>query len=171
MWRAGFSAMAATLADDVIARPEVFWQGASMVLRAFALCLACLAGTARADIFDDLSGTFGSLTQSETTCRLNPHRTTFSADRATVRLAWAAPFTDYRGEARTEGRYTILGHDAVSITMRAEGETRLTEAGDPVVWIMRRTAGIDGYCWGRTDWPEARCIGVHVRCPEVAPSS
>lgn len=142
-----------------------------MFLRAFALCLACLTGAARADIFDELSGTFGSLTNSETTCRLNPHRTVFSEDRATVSLKWMAAFTDYRGALRAEGLYTILGHDALSVTMRAEGETRLTEAGEPVVWIMRRTAGIDGYCWGRTDWPEARCIGVHVRCTEVAPSS
>ncbi|GAB1480157.1 hypothetical protein MASR2M74_27320 [Paracoccaceae bacterium] len=136
------------------------------------LCLLCLltAAPAGADVFDDLSGRFGA-TFNPNTCARNPHRVSFDASRSRARFVWDHPITDFRGEERLEGSYEVLGHDDSSITMRIEGETRLTEDGAPAVWIMRRVAALDGYCWGRTDWPSGRCVNVTIRCPGEAPIS
>ena len=135
-----------------------------------ALALALATAPARADIFDDLSGRFGA-TFNAHTCAANPHSVRFDATRSRAQFVWDHPITDFRGEERLEGRYEVLSHDANSITMRIEGETRLTDAGLPAVWIMRRVAALDGYCWGRTDWPAGRCVNVTIRCPGGAPIS
>lgn len=141
-----------------------------MPIRLLCLALMLAAAPARADIFDDLSGRFGS-TFSPNTCARNPHRVAFDASRSRAHFVWDQPITDFRGEERLEGSYEVLGHDDSSVTMRIEGETRLTDDGAPVIWIMRRVAALDGYCWGRTDWPAGRCENVTIRCPEVAPTS
>ena len=103
--------------------------------------------------------------------RDSPHTVTFDAGRSRAQFVWDHPITDFRGEERLEGRYEVLGHDDSSITMRILDETRLTEDGAPVVWIMRRVVALDGYCWGRTDWPAGRCENVTIRCPGETPIS
>ena len=141
-----------------------------MPIRLLCLALVLAAVPSRADIFDDLSGRFGA-TSNPNTCARNPHRVRFDAARSRAFFVWDHPITDFRGEERLEGSYEVLGHDADTITMRIEGGTRLTEDGAPAVWIMRRVAALDGYCWGRTDWPAGRCVNVTIRCPEAAPTS
>jgi hypothetical protein len=121
-----------------------------------------------ADVFDRLTGAFGTPFGGVDTCRDNPHSVRFSADRTRVAFRWGGDIRDYRGEWRAAADYSVLGHDDTGITMALDGETRLTDAGNPVVWILRPVKGLDGYCWGRTDWPLLRCIAVNVRCAEDA---
>lgn len=139
-------------------------------IRLFCIVLALAAAPASADIFDDLSGNFGA-TSGPNTCAANPHHVTFIDGRSRAHFVWDRPIIDFRNEERLEGTYEVLGHDAASVTMRIEGETRLTDAGEPVVWIMRRVDALHGYCWGRTDWPAGRCENVSIRCPAEAPIS
>jgi len=141
-----------------------------IAIRLFCIAFALAAVPARADIFDDLSGRFGA-TFNPNTCARNPHRVSFDAARSRAFFVWDHPINDFRGQERLEGSYEVLSHDADTITMRIEGETRLTEDGAPAVWIMRRVAALDGYCWGRTDWPAGRCVNVTIRCGEEAPTS
>ena len=141
-----------------------------IAIRPLCLVFALAAAPARADVFDDLSGRFGA-TFNPHTCAANPHSVRFDATRSRAQFVWDHPITDFRGDERLEGSYEVLGHDANSITLRIEGETRLTDDGSPAVWIMRRVAAPDGYCWGRTDWPAGRCVNVTIRCPEATPIS
>jgi len=128
------------------------------------VCFVLLAASpARADVFHDLSGRFGKLA-GPNTCAQNPHVVTFSEDRSQAHFVWAAPIIDFRGVSRMGGSYVILSHDDQSVTMRIPEETRLTDTGETVVWIMRRVTEPEGYCWGRTDWPVTRCEQEAVRC-------
>ena len=139
-------------------------------IRMIGLLLPLVALPAHADIFDDLSGQFGKL-GGPNTCAQNPHVVTFSEDRSQAHFAWQSPIVDFRGVTRLGGSYVILSHDNQSITMRIPEETRLTEDGETVVWIMRRVAEPEGYCWGRTDWPITRCELMTVRCMPDTPIS
>ena len=139
-------------------------------IRLLSIALALAATPARADIFDDLSGRFGS-TFNAHTCAANPHSVRFDDDRRQAHFIWDHPITDFRGQERLEGTYEVLRHDADTITMQIAGETRLTDDGAPAVWIMRRVAALDGYCWGRTDWPAGRCVNVTIRCRDATPIS
>jgi hypothetical protein len=143
-------------------------------LFAFALVLGTSSlthATAARDIFDQLTGTYGAPGVQGMACSDNPHRVTFSADRAASVFRWSKEITDYAGEPRLEGRYVVHTSDGTSITMEIVGEQRRTRDGRPVVWIMHRVTDPDGYCWGRTDWPQDRCESLHLRCTGDLPVS
>lgn len=140
-------------------------------LSMFALSLSATALAARADVFDLASGTWGLIDHEDLSCAVNPHRISFSADQDRALFLWDHPMLAYDGEWRREGGYRVLSHDAQSITMALDGELRLTEAGEPVVWVLRLLAGGTRYCWGRKDWPEDRCIDRYIRCPGAVPVS
>ncbi len=141
-----------------------------MRLLATLLCLLALPAQAQT-IFDRMTGDWALPFTEGMTCAENPHSLTFSADRRRAFFRWTGPMINYRGEVDQAGDYTVLNHDDGGITMALEGETRVTEAGDPVVWILRPANGVDGYCWGRTDWPGGRCVALHVRCRGATPIS
>ncbi len=133
-----------------------------------ALTLAA-ALPARADLFEDLAGSYGAAFRKDLSCAVAPHRLSFSADRRRAHFQLSAPTRDYQGALRSQADYTVLGWDETGIRMQLDGETRLTEGGVPVVWILRKAAGLDGYCWGRTDWPQGRCQHLMLRCAEDLP--
>ncbi len=132
----------------------------------FVLLLAGTAGPAAADVFDRLSGTFGRPFMADD-CRNNPHVFRFSPDRSRAFVSWEQPIFTFRQLWETAAEYEVTGHDEAGVTMRFADETRLAADGRPVVWIMRPVALPEGYCWGRTDWPAARCEFHAVRCGEV----
>lgn len=121
---------------------------------------------AETDFFAALTGDYGRPFSAEYTCQKNPHHVSFSADHRRALFEWRQDIMGYDGSVRKTAEYTVLGSNSVGIIMRLDGESRLTDTGEPVVWIMRPTLGVDGYCWGRTDWPEAQCIAPHIRCPD-----
>ncbi len=43
------------------------------------------------------------------------------------------------------------------------GETRLTDAGEPVVWDLVLKSE-DSFCWDRTDWEQGGCTKNNARC-------
>ncbi len=136
-------------------------------------CVVALAPLgALADIFDEIeSHRFGSLASPDSTCARAPHRIRFSPDRSRATFHWAADITSYLGEQNREAGYTVLGYDDTAITMQLDGEQRRTASGEAVVWILRPITRPEGYCWGRTDWPTGRCVGAHIRCETLAPTS
>jgi hypothetical protein len=121
---------------------------------------------ARAEtIFDRMSAAWGSAYSAEDSCRENPHAIAFSADFGRASFTWDQPITGYDGSIRKTADYTVLDHAADRITMALDGESRLTDAGVPVVWVLRLVQNGGAYCWGRTDWPSEACVALHLRCP------
>lgn len=135
------------------------------------LCLLLLiaAAPARADIFDDLAGSYGTAFREDLSCARAPHRVSFSADRRRAHFELSSEISDYQGQPRRRADYTVLGLGAEGIEMVLDGETRLTAEGRPVIWVLRKAAGIDGYCWGRTDWPRGKCQHLNLRCKDDLP--
>ncbi len=131
-----------------------------------ALLLCAASGVARAEdgIFSRLTGTYGSPDDPSQACATNPEHVTFSADGSRLLIDFGTPVLDYLGQDRTHAGYDVLAQDAAGVTVLLDGEERTTDAGEPVVWIMRPTTAPDGYCWGRTDWPVMRCPHRMVRC-------
>lgn len=135
------------------------------------LLLSAAPALAEEDPFFRLSGTFGRPFTADSDCQTNPHTVRFLQGNHRARFEWPNLVEDYEGKPRVFAEYSVQGLDGNGIIMALDGESRLTEAGEPVVWIMRPVARPDGYCWGRTDWPAARCIAVTLRCKGDAPSS
>lgn len=131
---------------------------------ALLLCAAAGAARAEGDIFSRLTGTYGSPDDPAQACATNPEHVTFSADGSRLLIDFETPVIDYLGQDRTQAGYDVLGQDSAGVTVLLDGEQRVTDAGEPVVWIMRPTSAPDGYCWGRTDWPVMRCPHQMVRC-------
>ena len=135
--------------------------------------LACLAAffampaRAETDFFGVLSGTFGQLYEAEGDCQTNPHRVTFTDGNSRALFEWAGPIIDYEEKSRVIGGYGVGGVNDLGIILNLDGESRLTAEGKPVTWVMRPVMGFDGYCWGRMDWPDARCETPQIRCPAV----
>jgi hypothetical protein len=124
---------------------------------------------AESDLQAQLTGTFGMPDNPDFTCAVNPITITFSADGRVMTSTMAASIIDYEGKVRISGDYAVRGMDAGGLALALEGESRLTTAGDPVVWVLRPTP--DGFCWGRTDWADDDCESYHVRCGDAAPLS
>jgi hypothetical protein len=141
-------------------------------MRCVVICLAFLMpGVARAesDVMAQLTGTFGMPDNPDFTCEANPITITFSTDGTVMTSTMAEAIIDYEGKLRISGDYAVRRADSGGLALALEGESRLTDAGDPVVWVLRPTP--DGFCWGRTDWADEDCESYHVRCGEAAPLS
>ena len=141
------------------------------LLALLAPCLLPAPVAAQASPFDVLTGTFGASYLLEESCRKNPHTVRFTDGQSRARFDWQTPIMGYDDQPRSHSEYTVVGLDGDGIIMALDGESRITASGAPVVWILRPVQRPDGYCWGRTDWPAARCIALHLRCPGGAPTS
>jgi hypothetical protein len=128
--------------------------------------LVCLPGLAAAQgLADTMRGSlFGSASDPAGSCAVNPHLIEFTGGRPHLLLIWDAPWTNADGEIETNRRYDLLAMDGSTFTLRDEHERQVTEAGDLPLWILRRTTQPEGYCWGRTDWPQLRCEDQQLRC-------
>lgn len=131
-------------------------------MRAFlgVLFLVLHVGAADADdlpaLIDNLSNGAWGWPEGENTCSLNPQRLEFSPDNETVTFRWS--------HTHEPALYQILYHDSNSITMILDGEDRLTDNGDRVIWQLR-VKDADRFCWRRTDWPGYACTADLRRCP------
>ena len=130
-----------------------------------ACLLALLPTLASAqDLTDTMRGLYGSATDPAGSCAANPHRLDFMSSPPHLLLMWKAPWTDAKGETQTDRRYDLLGMDDSTFTLRWEDDPSQTDAGRRPIWILRHTAQPEGYCWGRTDWPQMRCEDQQLRC-------
>ena len=101
---------------------------------------------------------------ADSLCVANPHTISFSPDHAVMYLAHRVPWTDSAGKEHRVAVYDIQDHSPSQVRGLIRGETRRTEAGDPVVWDLILTSP-NSYAWHRTDWPSSgRTKGVR-RCP------
>lgn len=129
------------------------------------LLLAVLPGLAPAqDLVEAMTGRYGSASDPAGSCALNPHELQVMAQPPHLFLTWAAPWTDATGKTISNRHFDILAWNQTGFTLRDEDERQVTDAGRPLVWILRRTKLPQGYCWGRTDWPQMRCEDQQLRC-------
>ncbi|MBT0959281.1 hypothetical protein IV417_17975 [Alphaproteobacteria bacterium KMM 3653] len=137
-----------------------------MLLRPLTLAALLLtpATGAQADIFDELHGSVWAFdTRLGMRCHENAHTIHFNADRTEAYFAWDTPMVNYKNEIDQDATYDVIEHDDTSITLYLHEESRVTESGSPVVWILRLPDATT-YCWDRTDWLPGQCTHVHVRC-------
>ena len=129
--------------------------------RIASVLLFCSALPVQAeDIFDSLRGQYGSATDPATSCASNPHDLDFMAQPPHALFTWAKPRADGAGDER----YDLMDHSDSTLTLRLEGDIRRTATGAHPIWILRLTTQPQGYCWGRTDWPDVHCEDQQVRC-------
>lgn len=95
-------------------------------------------------------------------CSENPHYITFSPDRKTAQFRVDKPF-QIDEKMVSEYSYTILSSEERSITMVMDGETRRTDSGDRVVWVLI-LKNPTTYAWRRTDWEPSRLTPDVARC-------
>lgn len=121
------------------------------------------------DVFSIAAGTWGwTTTPADSACGAGRHTITFSADRRLMYITQATPWTDPSGAVRQVSEYDILEHSGRHIRGRIRGETRLTDAGEPVAWdLVIRSP--DAYQWHRTDWMALGHTARIERCPAGTP--
>lgn len=135
-----------------------------MILLAALILCAGIAPAAAQSVFDSLTGSYGSASDTATSCAENPHRLEFMADPPHALFSWDKPWADSDGQMIQGERYDLLDHSDTTLALRREGDPARTSDGRRPTWILRLTATPDGYCWGRTDWPLVRCEDQQLRC-------
>ncbi|MGO4853791.1 hypothetical protein [Phaeovulum sp. W22_SRMD_FR3] len=91
----------------------------------------------------------------ENSCAQNPQSLRFSADLSTMTYSWA--------HTHDPSVYRVVTLTDTAFRSRIEGETRLTEAGNPVEWDLRMVDA-NHFCWHRADWPPLACTKMLERC-------
>jgi len=115
------------------------------------------------DIFAVVEGKW-AWTTSDSGCAGESHRIAFTPDRAVMTIAASKPYEGADGKLDSMAVYDVLSHTQASIRGAIRGETRLTDAGAPVVWdlVLR---GPNNYAWHRTDWFRGAVTREIQRCP------
>lgn len=143
----------------------MFWGSVLRVL----LVLLFVPQIAVADVFDRMTGSFGVPDVPAESCSANPVFSSFSPDRGRVNFVWGRAVPSYTGAMITAYGGMVVRVEGGSLIMLRDNETRLTDAGQPVLWEMRPTVAPDGYCWHRLDWDPAECLPL-IRCTPEANS-
>ena len=117
------------------------------------------AGT---DIFGVAAGTW-DWAGADSFCVRDPHTIAFSSDQRVLVLTHKLPWTDSSGVEHRVAEYDIQQSSRRHVRGRIRGETRRTEAGEPVVWDLVLTSR-DEYRWHRTDWPKGGYTKPVRRC-------
>lgn len=125
-----------------------------------ALFIFLLASPASADVLQHLSGDWGLTYLQGFTCAENPTHIAVQGDRLTFSTPHPAP--DYTGVPILSFGGTILSHDAQTLVMRRDDETRLDAKGAPILWRLHLYP--DGFCWERMDQPRPLCPTEWHRC-------
>jgi hypothetical protein len=98
----------------------------------------------------------------QNTCQLNPQTFRFSGDRNTLTISWK--------HTHDPAIYHLTDASEGVFVADIEGETRLTDAGAPVRWMLFMT-GEDSFCWHRMDWDSGMCTKDQIKCPTSVPNS
>lgn len=135
------------------------------------LLLAFMAGQATAFMAEDMEGRYEAVDGSANTCAHNPARLTIRRTPDHLSFDWPVPMTIFDGSTSRGVTYDLLEERADALVLRLEGETRRTDGGQPVIWLLRPNPDLSGFCWGRTDWPTLHCESAYRRCEQAAPTS
>ncbi|OUR65494.1 hypothetical protein A9Q79_00410 [Methylophaga sp. 42_25_T18] len=88
----------------------------------------------------------------------------FSNDNRTAYFGRPIPPIDDEGNPISSYTYQVLYNDENSITMIVNGEDRLTETGDRMVWVLIMIDS-DHFTWRATHWNmDARSQLIMKRC-------
>jgi hypothetical protein len=141
------------------------WRGhpGGMWRAAFLLMLLPTLASAQ-DLVTTMRGLYGSATDPAGSCAVNPHQIDFLAQPPHLMMMWKAPWTDAKGVTQYDRRYDLLAVGDNTFTLRREDEDQTTDTGTRPIWILRHTTQPEGYCLGRTDWPQMRCEDQQLRC-------
>ena len=127
-----------------------------------ALLALCAAPAAAQSVFDRAAGLYGDASDPALSCAANPHELSFIDSPPHAFFTWAEPAPDAQGRMRRVDRYDLEGATDTALLLELEGSPERTADGRRPVWILRLT--VDGYCWGRQDWPLIRCERPQLRC-------
>lgn len=115
------------------------------------------------EIFAVVSGTW-DWADADSTCAANPHTISFSDDHRLMYLVHRRPWSDTTGAERRVTVYDVREETDSRIRGAIQGEPRVTETGEPVVWDLLLTSR-DSYVWRRTDWSFYAHTNPVGRCP------
>jgi hypothetical protein len=96
-------------------------------------------------------------------CEAESHRFAFSANDTRAMITYKKSFTGIDGRTKNTSDYLVLYAEANKITMYLENESRRTDAGDRVVWVLILESP-SRYSWRRTDWKPGVATAKRVRC-------
>jgi hypothetical protein len=113
------------------------------------------------DVFQSVTGKW-AWRDKPNQCDENPHYISFSPDRKTAYFRVAKPFEN-EGKMVSEYSYTVLYSEGATIAMLLNGETRRTDFGDRVVWVLI-LKNPTTYTWRRTDWVPSNSTADVGRC-------
>jgi len=117
-----------------------------------------------ADIFAVVEGRWAWTTADSGCAGGEWHRIAFTPDRTVMTIAASKPYEGADGKLDSLAVYDIVSHTRGSIRGAIRGETRLTDAGEPVVWDLV-LKGPNHYAWHRTDWARGGSTLEIERCP------
>tara|TARA_R110002072_G_scaffold57419_1_gene147679 strand:- start:1034 stop:1483 length:450 start_codon:yes stop_codon:yes gene_type:complete len=139
------------------------WAVSAIALAAFVFAPTALAQDTGFHVLDVASGYWGwELPEGEDgggTCADDPLHIWLSEDRTRF-------FSAHEGDDLTV-EADILSTDSGWLAIRYDGEERLTDAGEPVVWILFLDSR-DRFRWIRQDWiGTGRSTYPLVRCDDA----
>lgn len=117
---------------------------------------------ADSSIYAVVSGTW-DWAGADSFCAGDPHTISFSPDQQVMVLTHQLGWTDSAGVEHRIFEYDIHEVSTRHIRGLIRGETRLTDAGKPVVWDLVLTSR-DEYRWHRTDWGAGAYTAPVRRC-------
>lgn len=114
------------------------------------------------DIYAVVAGTW-DWAGADSVCVRDAHTISFSPDQRIMVLTHTLPWTDSEGVEHRVAEYDIQEVSRRHVRGLIRGETRRTDAGEPVVWdLVLRSP--DEYRWHRSDWPEGSYTKPVRRC-------
>lgn len=138
-------------------------RGRLVVIATFAISSLCFVTQSQAErVMDVLPGVW-DWEAAPQRCQENPHSISFTPDRRSMEVRHPKGAVMDKEAPRIVTVYQVLSESPDSLRMRIVGETRRTDAGEPVVWDLVLLSR-DSYCWHRTDWPSQGCTGRVLRC-------
>lgn len=133
--------------------------------------LAAAPGAGLALEAEEMEGLWEAVDGQNNSCAVNPARLSVTRGPDHVSFDWPVPFVVFDGSLRSRVDYDLAEERPDALVLRLEGETRRTDGGERVVWLLRPNPDRSQFCWGRTDWPLIRCENTYRRCPDMAPTS
>lgn len=136
-----------------------------------SLCALAATGCATAPpgstptIYERLIGRWDTV--HEDSCA-NYHELSFDAARKTMFNTYAEVGWVTEHDSRKVMRYAILDDKQGFLRVKLEDESRLDDAGRPVIWHVVLVDD-NTYCWGRDDWAPGSCTPVRKRCGAAEP--
>ena len=127
----------------------------SFLISATTVFLTTLPVLANEALISSLENGRWGWPEGKNTCAKNPQTIRFADNRKTMTITW--------DHTHDPAKYNILYFDANTFTSIVERETRTTDAGDRVVWVLK-VKDDTHFCWRRTDWPGYACTDSLVKC-------